>query len=392
MRPLDGITVVSLEQAIAAPFCTRQLADQGARVIKVERPGVGDFARAYDERVRGLASHFVWTNRSKESLTLDVKHEEAGSIFDRLLEGADVLVQNLAPGAAARLGLSHEALREKFPRLIVCNISGYGEDGPYRDKKAYDLLIQSEAGFLSVTGSADEPAKAGCSIADIAAGMYAYTNILAALIQRGKTGRGCKIDVSMLESLAEWMQFPLYYAMDGAAPPQRAGAAHATIYPYGPFPAGDGKIVMLGLQNEREWGAFCDKVLLQPELKTDPRFSSNSARTAARKELRAMIVEAFSTQTAQQVIDRLDVAQIANARMNDMHDLWEHPQLKARGRWTEVDTPAGKVPALLPPGVPDAYEARMDAVPALGQHTDAILAGIGYDEKAIASLRAQGSI
>ncbi|WP_136417521.1 CaiB/BaiF CoA-transferase family protein [Herbaspirillum sp. ST 5-3] len=392
MRPLDGITVVTLEHAIAAPFCTRQLADLGARVIKVERPGVGDFARAYDTRVHGLASHFVWTNRSKESLTLDVKHLEAGVILDKLLREADVLVQNLAPGAAERLGLSYEALQEKFPRLIVCDISGYGNDGPYRDKKAYDLLIQSEAGFLSITGSKNEPAKAGCSIADIAAGMYAYTNILAALLQRGKTGRGCHIDVSMLEGMAEWMSYPLYYAYDGAEPPPRAGASHATIYPYGPFPTGDGKTVMLGLQNEREWMVFCDKVLQQPALATDPRFFTNSARSAARAELRAIIVEVFSRLTAEQVIERLDAAQIANAHMNDMHDLWQHPQLKARQRWVEVDTPAGKIPALLPPGVPDAYEPRMDAVPALGEHTEAILAELGYDDKAIAALKQEKAI
>src|SRR5574338_413750 len=267
MRPLQGITVVTLEHAIAAPFATRQLADLGARVIKVERPGVGDFARGYDERVRGLASHFVWTNRSKESLTLDVKHPEAQKILKRLItEQADVVVQNLAPGAAARLGLSYAALSEVKPGIIVCDISGYGSDGPYRDKKAYDLLIQSESGFLSVTGTEADPAKAGCSIADIAAGMYAYTNILAALIELGKTGRGCRIDVSMLESMVEWMSFPLYYAFEGAAPPPRAGAAHATIYPYGPFPTGDGKTVMLGLQNEREWAVFCRDVLRQPEL------------------------------------------------------------------------------------------------------------------------------
>ena len=247
MRPLEGITVVTLEHAIAAPFCTRQLADLGARVVKVERPGVGDFARAYDGRVRGLASHFVWSNRSKESLTLDVKHAEAPAILDRLLAKADVLVQNLAPGAAARLGLSYEALCGRYPRLVVCDISGYGANGPYRDKKAYDLLIQSESGFVSITGTPDEPAKAGCSIADIAAGMYAYTNILAALIERGRTGKGKGIDVSMLESMVEWMSFPLYYAYEGAPPPVRAGASHATIYPYGPFPAGDGKFVMLGL-------------------------------------------------------------------------------------------------------------------------------------------------
>ncbi|MGE5649893.1 MAG: CaiB/BaiF CoA transferase family protein [Bacillota bacterium] len=392
MRPLDGITVVTLEHAIAAPFCTRQLADLGARVIKVERPGVGDFARAYDERVNGLASHFVWTNRSKESLTLDVKHEEATVILDKLLEGADVLVQNLAPGAAARLGLSYDALREKFPRLIVCDISGYGSDGPYRDRKAYDLLIQSESGFLSITGTPEEPAKAGCSIADISAGMYAYSNILAALIQRGKTGKGCNIDVSMLESMVEWMSYPLYYAFDGASPPPRAGAAHATIYPYGPFPAGDGKTVMLGLQNEREWVAFCDKVLRQPELATDERFSSNSRRTVARAELRAIIVDVFAAMSAEQVIARLDEAQIANAHMNDMHDLWQHPQLKARERWAEVDTPAGKVPALLPPGVPNTYTSRMDPIPALGQHTDGILRELGYADDAIVKLRQQKAI
>ena len=392
MRPLDGITVITLEHAIAAPFCTRQLADLGARVIKVERPGVGDFARAYDARARGLASHFVWTNRSKESLTLDVKHAEAGVILGKLLADADVLVQNLAPGAAARLGLSYEALKEQHPRLIVCDISGYGADGPYRDKKAYDLLIQSESGFLSITGSPDEPAKAGCSIADIAAGMYAYTNILAALIQRGKTGHGCHIDVSMLESMAEWMSYPLYYAMDGAAPPPRAGAAHATIYPYGPFPAGDGKTVMLGLQNEREWELFCTRVLLRPELAQDARYASNALRTAARQQLREMIVEVFSSLTAEQVIERLDSAQIANAHMNDMHDLWRHAQLEARGRWVEVGTPAGPMPALRPPGVPNTYDARMDAVPALGQHTDAILAGLGYGAGAIAALHAASAV
>ncbi|UGQ48002.1 CaiB/BaiF CoA transferase family protein [Massilia endophytica] len=392
MRPLDGITVITLEHAIAAPFCTRQLADLGARVIKVERPGVGDFARAYDARARGLASHFVWTNRSKESLTLDVKHGEATRILDKLLADADVLVQNLAPGAAARLGLSYEALSERYPRLIVCDISGYGADGPYRDKKAYDLLIQSESGFLSITGSPEEPAKAGCSIADIAAGMYAYTNILAALIQRGKTGKGCNIDVSMLESLAEWMNYPLYYAMDGASPPPRAGAAHATIYPYGPFPAGDGKTVMLGLQNEREWALFCEKVLLQPSLAANPRFASNAARNAARTELRSIIDEVFMKLSAEQVIERLDSAQIANAHLNDMHDLWEHAQLKARGRWTEVPTPAGSIPALLPPGVPNTWEARMDEVPALGQHTETILSGLGYAPEAIAALREQQAI
>ena len=393
MRPLDGITVVTLEHAIAAPFCTRQLADLGARVIKIERPGVGDFARAYDERVKGLASHFVWTNRSKESLTLDVKHKKGQAILKRLIvEHADVVVQNLAPGAAARLGLSHSALVQEKPALIVCDISGYGNDGPFRDKKAYDLLIQSESGFLSVTGTPDDPAKAGCSIADIAAGMYAYTNILAALIERGKTGAGCRIDVSMLESMVEWMSFPLYYAFDGAAPPPRAGAAHATIYPYGPFPTGDGRTIMLGLQNEREWLVFCRDVLDNPDLANDPRFSSNSRRTQARDELRAMIVDTFSRMTIEDVVARLDAAQIANARMNDMHDVWGHEQLKARARWTRVDTPSGQVQALLPPGQPNAYAPRMDAVPALGQHTDAILRELGYDVAEIARLHADGAV
>ena len=392
MRPLDGITVVTLEHAIAAPFCTRQLADLGARVVNVERPGVGDFARAYDGRVRGLASHFVWSNRSKESLTLDVKHAEAPAILDRLLAKADVLVQNLAPGAAARLGLSYEALRGRHPRLIVCDISGYGADGPYRDKKAYDLLIQSESGFVSITGTPDEPAKAGCSIADIAAGMYAYSNILAALIERGRTGQGKGIDVSMLESMTEWMGYPLYYAFDGAEPPPRAGAAHATIYPYGPFPTGDGKTVMLGLQNEREWQVFCAKVLEQPGLATDPRFDSNARRTASRDELKRLIVAAFASLAAEEVVKRLDDAQIANARVNTMADVWEHPQLKARHRWVEVPTPAGPVPALLPPGAPDAAHARMDAVPALGQHTRALLAELGYGAEDIARLEKEKAI
>jgi len=391
-RPLEGITVITLEHAIAAPFCTRQLADLGARVIKIERPGTGDFARAYDERVNGLSSHFVWTNRSKESLTLDVKHPEARKVLDKLLQEADVLVQNLAPGAAARLGLSFEALHEAHPGLIVCDISGYGDDGPYRDKKAYDLLIQSESGFLSVTGTAEEPAKAGCSIADISAGMYAYSSILAALLQRGKTGKGSRIDVSMLESMVEWMGFPMYYAYEGAQPPQRAGAAHATIYPYGPFQAGDGASVMLGLQNEREWAAFCKVVLKKPDLATDERFSSNSRRVAHRSELQALILGEFAALTAPQVVERLEEAQIANARVNTMHDVWEHPQLKARGLWTDVPTPNGSMPALLPPGRSNAYEPRMDAVPALGQHTKAILMELGWSAEEVESLKREGAV
>ncbi|MEQ4616618.1 MAG: CaiB/BaiF CoA-transferase family protein [Corticimicrobacter sp.] len=391
-RPLDGITVISLEHAIAAPFCTRQLADMGARVIKVERPGSGDFARNYDERTRGLASHFVWTNRSKESLTLDLKQPPAQDILHSLLEDADVLVQNLAPGASARLGLSFEQLHERYPRLIVCDISGYGETGPYQDKKAYDLLIQSESGFLSVTGSPEQPAKAGCSIADIAAGMYAYTAILNALLLRQRTRSGSRVEVSMLESMVEWMGYPLYYAFDGAPPPIRAGAAHASIYPYGPFPVGDGSTIMLGLQNEREWASFCAQVLQQPALAQDPRFARNALRTENRDALRTLIVAVFADMDIGTVEDRLTAAGIAHARVNDMHDVWAHPQLQARDRWREVGSPAGALPALLPPGDNSAFAPRMDPIPALGEQTGDILRALGYDDAAIEALRQQGTV
>jgi itaconate CoA-transferase len=396
MRPLQGITVITLEHAIAAPFCTRQLADLGARVIKIERPGVGDFARAYDTRAKGLSSHFVWTNRSKESLSLDLKHPKAPGILAELLTKADVLVQNLAPGAAARMGLDFDSLHAQHPRLIVADISGYGDDpqqpGPYRDKKAYDLLIQSEAGFLSITGTPETPAKAGCSIADIAAGMYAYSGILAALLQRGHTGLGSRLDVSMLESMAEWMSFPLYYAHNGASPPPRAGASHATIFPYGPFSTGDGKQVMLGIQNEREWAAFCKLVLQQPAIATDERFATNAQRNTARDALRAIIEAEFAKLTAPQVVDLLEAAQIANANVNTMADLWDHPQLAARQRWTTVGSPAGPLPALWPPALPKDFDPRMDPIPALGQHTDSLLTELGHSAEDIAALRAAGAI
>ena len=398
-RPLDGITVISLEHAIAAPFCTRQLADLGARVIKVERPGVGDFARAYDQRVDGLASHFVWVNRSKESLTLDLKQPAALAVLKQLISTADVLVQNLAPGAAARMGLAYAELSAAHPALIVCDISGYGDDparpGPYRDKKAYDLLIQSEAGFLSVTGTPDEPSKSGNSIADIAAGMYAYSSILAALMQRDKrggTGKGAHIDVSMLESLTEWMGYPMYYAYQGATPPPRSAASHATIYPYGPFAAGDGGTVMLGLQNEREWKQFCARVLQDAALADDPRFDSNARRNEHREALKVLILTTFAELSTAQVLARLDDAQIANARMNSMADLWAHPQLQARERWRQVGTPAGEVPALLPPGRISSFDYRMDPVPAVGQHTEAILRGLGHVDAEITALTDAGAI
>ncbi|MBT9490668.1 MAG: CoA transferase [Rubrivivax sp.] len=396
MRPLDGVTVLALEHVIAAPFATRQLADLGARVIKIERTGGGDQARGYDQRARGLSSHFVWTNRGKESLTLDLKQAAAQQVMQRLVARADVLVQNLAPGAAARLGMSYEALKAQHPRLIVCDISGYGDDpdhpGPMRDKKAYDLLIQSEAGFLSVTGQPDAPAKAGASIADIAAGMYAYSSILAALIQRGRTGQGCRLDVSMLEAMVEWMSFPLYYALDGAEPPPRAGAAHATIYPYGPFVAGDGKTVMLGLQNEREWQLFCDQVLLQPDLARDARFDSNPKRVEHRAVLRALVLDVFAQLSAAQVIQRLEAAQIANARLNTMADVWQHEQLHARGRLADVASPSGPMPVFRPPALPDSFEPQLGAIPAVGEHTDALLAELGYTPDEITALHHSGAV
>ncbi|WP_227430468.1 CaiB/BaiF CoA transferase family protein [Psychrobacter sp. I-STPA6b] len=375
-RPLDDITVISLEHAIAAPFCTRQLADLGARVIKIERPNVGDFARGYDERVNGLASHFVWVNRGKESLALDLKSEQAQPVLNKLLEKADVLVQNLAPGASARLGLGYEELHEKYPQLIVCDISGYGVGGPYEQKKAYDLLIQSESGLLSVTGTPDEMAKVGISIADICAGMYGYSSILAALKLRDKTGEGSHIDVSMLESLVEWMGFPLYYTYENAPAPTRNGASHATIYPYGSFATSNGS-VMFGLQNEREWQAFCEQVLQQPELADDERFSKNSLRVENRDTLKGIIESCFAELTKSQVTERLDTAKIANAHVNEMQDVWSHPQLKARDRWRTINSSIGELPAMLPPAVNNQFEYRMGDVPALGEHTDAILAELG---------------
>lgn len=391
-RSLDGLVVVALEQAIAAPLATRHLADNGARVIKIERPGTGDFARAYDTRVRGLASHFVWTNRGKESLTLDLKHGGASSVLRRLIERADVLVQNLAPGAAARLGLDPDSVARINPRTIHCGISGYGESGPYRDKKAYDLLIQAEAGLLSITGTASDVAKSGISIADIAGGMYAYSAILNALLLRARTGRGSRIEISLLDALAEWMGYPLYYAFDGAPAPERTGAAHAAIYPYGPFRAADGEIVMIAIQNEREWEAFCEQVLERPQLARDPRFGSNAARSENRGLLEPILRERLAHLRGRDLIALLDRANIANASVNDVEGLRRHAQLQARRRWKEVPSPAGPIPALLPPPLMSAYEPSMGAVPALGEHTGAVLAWLGYSQSEIEAMRASGVI
>lgn len=392
MRTLEGVTVVTFEHAIAAPFCTRQLADLGARVIKVERPGVGDFARAYDTRARGLASHFVWVNRSKESLTLDIKQPAAAPVLAALLARADVVVQNLAPGAAARAGLSWETLSPLHPGLTMCDISGYGPDGPYRDKKAYDLLIQSESGHVSITGTAESPAKSGSSIADIAAGMYAYSQVLAALLRRHRNGRGSHIEVSMLEAMTEWTSYALYYTYDGAPPPARAGASHAAIYPYGPFTAGDGVTVILAVQNEREWEAFCRGVLQSPDLLLEPAYAGNAGRVEHREDLRRLVEAVFARLTGPQLIERLDAAGIANGRMNDMQGVWAHPQLMARDRWTDIDTPVGPLKALLPPGMNREDDPLMGPVPALGQHTDAILGELGFTPGDIQGLRGAGAI
>jgi itaconate CoA-transferase len=392
MLPLDGIVVVALEQAVAAPFATRQLADLGARVIKIERPDTGDFGRAYDETVRGMSASFVWLNRSKESFTLNLKHPRAPEIMSRLIERADVFLQNLAPGAAARLGLSAEALLARFPRLIVCDISGYGDSGPYRDKKAYDLLIQGETGLMSITGTPEVPSKTGNSIADISAGMYAYSGILAALLLRGKTGKGTRVEVSMFEALCEWMTFPLYYAHFGGVPYARSGPNHTAIVPYGPFRAGDGKVVIIGIQNEPEWKVFCERVLKQPELAGDPRFNSNSRRVANREVLSSMIEAAFAKFQTKDLLELLDATGIANSQMNNLEEVWNHPQLQSRKRWRSVESSVGQIPVLLPPAMPSGAEPRLDPIPELGAHVDALLTELGYSRPEIENLRAEKAV
>ncbi len=384
--------MVALEQVIAAPFATRQLAELGARVIKIERPGVGDASRGYDTTVKGLSSHFVWVNRSKESLSLDAKHPQARAILAKLVGRADVFIQNLAPGAAARLGLGAEELRKKDPRLIWCGISGYGENGPYSTKRAYDLLVQCETGMLSVTGSPEIPSKAGIPIADIAAGMYAFSGILAALFRRTATSEGATLDISMFESLGEWLGFPAYFTAYGGKPPPRTGAAHATIVPYGPFRAGDGKTVFLGIQNEREFARFCEQVLGQPGLPQDARFASSSARNEHRAEMNTLIEKVFGTMTADQIVAHLESAGIANARLNTMQEFWDHPQLEARNRWREVDSPAGKLDAMLPPLNIAGLDPQISAVPGVGEHTRTILTELGYDSSAIDKLLSEGAV
>jgi itaconate CoA-transferase len=388
--PLSGVTVLAIEQAVAVPFATRQLADLGARVIKIERPIGGDFARAYDTTVQGLASHFVWLNRSKESLTLDLKRPEAEAVLARLLERADVFVQNLAPGAADRLGLRTEELRARYPRLIVAALSGYGSTGPYATKKAYDLLVQSEVGLMSITGTPDTPSKVGLSIADIAGGMYTYSGILTALFQRQRTGQGTALEVSLFEALGEWMGYAMYYTF-GGTPPARTGASHATIAPYGPYRTRDGQVIF-GLHNDREWSAFCTTVLRQPALAADARFESNHRRVQHRSVMNAEIDRVLGELTTGEVMARLDAAQIASARINTVEQFIDHPQLAGRHAWRQVDSPAGAVRALVPPVRMEDVEPMMGAIPALGQHRESILAELGFDAPTIERWKQEGVI
>ena len=389
--PLHGITVVSIEQAVAAPFATRQLADLGARVIKIERPGAGDFARSYDTSVHGMASHFVWLNRTKESVTLDLKRFEARQILERLLERADVFVQNLAPGATDRLGLGGETLRARYPRLVVCNVSGFGTTGPYADKKAYDLIVQSEVGILSVTGTESTPCKVGVSIADIAAGMYAYSGILTALLARKDTGQGTIVDVSLFDSLGEWMGYPVYYTAYGGSPPERTGASHATIAPYGPFHTRDGAIVV-AVHNDQEWSRFATDVLRQPHLASDPRFQTTPLRFEHRQALTDAIVAVFNQLTSAEALERLESADIANARVNSVEEYLRHPQLAAGGSWREVESPVGPLRALRPPARLQGVEPAMGPIPTVGQHSAAVLSELGFDRQIIATWKETGLI
>jgi crotonobetainyl-CoA:carnitine CoA-transferase CaiB-like acyl-CoA transferase len=383
--------VIALEHAVAAPICSRHLADMGADVIKIERPGDGDFARGYDSAVFGQSSFFVWLNRGKRSLTLDVKQPPAHAALLKLVLDADVLLQNLAPGAAARLGLSYADLAPHNPKLVVCDISGYGESGPFAKKKAYDLLIQAESGLISVTGTPEQPSRVGISIADIATGMYALTGILGALVRRGRTGHGANVKVAMLDALAEWMTYPMYRHAYANQVVPRQPTSHPLLCPYGAHNAKDGQVIF-GIQNEREWGVFCDKVLDQPTLATDPRFATVAARVANRAELTALIEDFFAGMTRLEAADLLERAGIANGRLNEAKDLWEHAQFAARDRWRDVPTPNGVVRALLPPFTLTDQAAVVGSVPALGAHTETILRDLGYGDQEIAAMRAARAI
>jgi crotonobetainyl-CoA:carnitine CoA-transferase CaiB-like acyl-CoA transferase len=390
--PFEGVTVLSLEQAVAAPFATRQLADLGARVIKIERPGAADFARGYDRTVRGQSSYFVWLNRSKESLSLDLKSPGGLAILGELLAESDVLVQNLAPGAATRMGLDTDSLAARFPKLIYCQISGFGSDGPWADRKAYDLLVQAECGLVSITGTPADIAKTAISIADIAAGMYAFTGIQTALYTRAITGRAPTVSVSLFDALAEWMGSPAYYTMYGGSAPERVGAQHATIAPYGPYTASDGTSLLIAIQNDREWTRFCAVVLGAPALATLAEYATNSDRVAHRDELNAVITKRFSEFGAPELVGMLEQSQVAYASLNTMRQFLDHPVLRERDRWRSVDTPAGPIEALLPPATIGGFQPQMGPVPALGEHTEQILRGLGRDAEEIDRLKASNVI
>lgn len=392
MRPLDGLLVVSLEQAVSAPFATRQLADLGARVIKIERPDGGDFARGYDTAVHGMSTYLLWLNRSKESIALDIKTAEGAEILRELVARADVFVQNLAPGAAARLGFDARTLTERHPRLVAMDLSGYGGTGPQRDKKAYDLLVQSETGLVSVTGTPEVPAKTGIPTADIAAGMYGFSSVLAALFRRERTGEGAQVDVSMFDSTLEWMSHPLYLGHYGGQEPTRRPLGHTVVAPYEAYPTADGKQVLIGIQNDREWHRFAEEVLERPEFAEHPDYARNLDRVRNRHQVDALVAEWSRRLPQAEVLARLDAAAIANARLNGVREVAEHPQLVDRNRWREVDSPVGKVRALAPPFGIAGLEPRMDAVPSVGEHTDAVLAELGYDAARIAVLRAGGAV
>jgi itaconate CoA-transferase len=389
--PLEGITVVALEQAVAGPLATRQLADLGARVIKIERREVGDFARGYDHAVHGTSSYFFWLNRGKESVTLDLKHQRGREVLRRLLERADALVHNLAPGALERIGYDEPSVRVRHPRLVVCGLNGYGSEGPHAGRRAYDLLVQGEVGIPSVTGTPEEGVRVGMSISDIAAGMYAFGSVLAALYHRQRTGRGAWLEVTLLDALTEWVSNALYLDLHGGVPPVRVAFAHPTLAPYGRYACADGDIA-IGVQNDREWVRLATVLLERPELGSDERYATNIARTARREEVDRMVGEAVGRLSEAEAIERLEEAGVAYGRLNDMAHLAQHPQFAARGRWTDVEVPGGRARALRPPLALDGRDAPMDAVPALGQHTDAVLGWLGYDGDAVERLHADGVV